>query len=174
MEERIDAGKLAKGTLIPEGWLNAICKYWAIPGGLVLIGVMLVTTTDELMRRILNNPFSEAYDIAILGLLVSIFFALAWVMTIGGHIEADVLFRKYPPKAKRVITSVALFLSIFPAVAIAWGSVLWAQSIIRVGQVTLVLRWPLAPFVIVEIIGAALLALVVLVKVVNSFGMRRD
>ena len=174
MEERIEAGKLARGTLIPEGWLNTIAKWWAIPAGVVLVGVMLVTTTDVLMRRILNNPFSEAYDIAILGLLVSIFFALAWVMTIGGHIEADVLFRKYPPRVKRVVTSVALFLSIFPAVAIAWGSVLWAQSIIRVGQVTLVLRWPLAPFVIVEIIGAALLALVVLVKVVNSFGMRRD
>lgn len=174
MEERIDAAKLAKGTVIPEGWLNRICSWWAIPGGIVLVIVMLVTTSDVLMRRIINNPIAEAYDIAILGLLVSTFFAIAWVMTIGGHIEADVLFRKYPPKVQKLVNSIAFFLSIFPAVAIAWGAVLWAQSIIRVGQVTLVLRWPLAPFVIIEIIGAALLALVVVVKTVNSFRTRRD
>jgi TRAP-type C4-dicarboxylate transport system permease small subunit len=174
MEERIDDAKLARGTLIPEGWLNRICSWWAIPSGVVLVLVMLVTTSDVLMRRIINNPIAEAYDIAILGLLVSTFCALAWVLTIGGHIEADVLFRKYPPRLQRVVNSAALFLSIFPAVAIAWGALIWAQSMIRVGQVTLVLRWPLAPFVIVEIIGAALLALAVVVKTVNSLRMGRD
>jgi TRAP-type C4-dicarboxylate transport system permease small subunit len=174
MEERIDDAKLARGTLIPEGWLNRICSWWAIPSGVVLVLVMLVTTSDVLMRRIINNPIAEAYDIAILGLLVSTFCALAWVLTIGGHIEADVLFRKYPPRLQKVVNSAALFLSIFPAVAIAWGALIWAQSMIRVGQVTLVLRWPLAPFVIVEIIGAALLALAVVVKTVNSLRMGRD
>jgi len=174
MEERIDVKRSERGTLIPEGWLNTICKWWAIPAGVVLVGVMLVTTTDVLMRRILNNPFSEAYDIAILGLLVSTFCAIAWVMTIGGHIEADVLFRKYPPRVKRVISSIALTLSIFPAVTIAWGALIWMESVIRVWQVTLVLRWPLAPFIGVEIVGAALLGLVVLVQAVNSLRVRRD
>jgi TRAP-type C4-dicarboxylate transport system permease small subunit len=172
--EHGEGEKVPRDKLIPEGWLNRICQWWAIPGGIVLVIMMVVITVDVLMRRLLNSPVAEAYDIAILGLLLSTFFALAWVMTIGGHIEADILFRKYPRKLQRVVSSVALFLSIFPAVAIAWGALLWAQSMIRVGQVTLVLRWPLAPFVYVEVIGAALLALVVLVKTINSFKVRKD
>jgi TRAP-type C4-dicarboxylate transport system permease small subunit len=172
--EHREAERVPRDKLIPEGWLNRICGWWAIPSGAVLVLVMLVTTGDVLMRRILNNPFAWAYDVAILGLLVGTFCALAWVMAIGGHIEADILFRKYPPRVKRVISSVALFLSVIPGVAIVWGAVLWTQSTIKVGQVTLVLRWPLAPFVIVEIVGAALLALVVLVKAVNSLRTGRD
>jgi TRAP-type C4-dicarboxylate transport system permease small subunit len=173
MEHR-EGERVPRAELISEGWLNRICRWWAIPSGAVLVLVMLVITVDVLMRRLLNNPVAEAYDVAILGLLVGIFCALAWVMTVGGHIEADIVFRKYPPRVQRVIFSVALFLSVFPAVAIAWGAVIWAESMIRVWQVTLVLRWPLAPFVIVEIVGAALLALVVLVKAINSLRARKD
>ena len=75
---------------------------------------------------------------------------------------------------KKTCSASTGFLSMFPAVAIAWGAVIWTQSVLKAGQVTLVLRWPLAPFVIVEVIGASLLAVVVVVKLVNSFRVRRD
>jgi len=172
--EHREGERVPRAELIPEGWLNRICKWWAIPSGVVLVFVMLAVTVDVLLRRFANAPIAEVYDMAILGLLVSTFCAIAWVMTIKGHIEADILFRKYPPRVKRVISSIALTLSIFPAVTIAWGALIWMESVIRVWQVTLVLRWPLAPFIGVEIVGAALLGLVVLVQAVNSLRVRRD
>ena len=165
--------KFPKGSIIREGWLNHISAWLAIPSGAVLAVVMVLVTVDVLMRRFFNRPIAEVYDFAILGLMIATFCSIAWVMTVRGHIEADIIYRKYSPKLKRVIATIALFISAAPAMVMAWGSVLWMQKAFRVGETTLVLRWPTSPFIAVEIFGLTLLALVILVELINSFKAER-
>lgn len=173
MGEQREVKKVAQ--LIPEGWLKRICGWYAILGGITIFGAMLMVTVDITMRRLLNRPIAATYDIAILSLLICVFTSLAWVMARKEHIEADLTFRKYPPGVKRAVNIVALFFSLIAAWTVTWGSVVWMRLMAEGGgAVTLVLRWPLAPFLLIEVIGSMLLGLVVLVQLVNSFGRRGD
>lgn len=161
-----------KGQLIPEGPINRVSGWLAIPGGIVLFLCMLMVAVDITLRRVANMPIAATYDIAILSLLIGSCTTLAWVMTKRGHIEADIIFRKYPPGVKKVISIIALLVCLGTAGAMAWGSILWVEMAWRVKEVTLVLRWPTSYFVFIEALGMCLLTVVCLVQMVNAFRVK--
>jgi len=135
---------------------------------------MLMVTVDITLRRVANMPIAATYDIAILSLLIGSCTTLAWVMTKRGHIEADIIFRKYPPGVKRVVSIIALLISLMTAAAMAWGSIVWLVEAWEVKEVTLVLRWPTSYFIAIEAIGMCLLTVVCFVQMVNAFQAREE
>jgi TRAP-type C4-dicarboxylate transport system permease small subunit len=163
-----------KRQIIPDWWLRKISGWLAIPGGLVLFCCMLMVTLDITMRRVANAPIAQTYDIAILSLLIGSTTTLAWVMTKRGHIEADIIFRKYTPGVKRVVSIIELLVSTCTAGLMAWGSYIWLGEAARVREVTLVLRWPTSYFITVEAVGFSLLTLVCVVQMVNAFQKREE
>jgi TRAP-type C4-dicarboxylate transport system permease small subunit len=107
-------------------------------------------------------------------LVVTVFCAVAWVMVMRGHVEVDVFTRKYPAKFQRPLSVIALFLSLIIVVLICWGSIILGLDQMRVGEASVLLKIPVAPFVFVIAFGSALLALVIIIQFIRIFARVKE
>ena len=136
--------------------------------------VMVLVTVDVLMRRLLDMPIRGSFEVSTSLLVVMVFCAVAWVMVVRGHVEVDVFTRKYPEKFQRPLSAIALFLSLIIVVLICWGSILLGLEQYRVGEASVLLKIPVAPFVFVVAFGSALLALVTLIQFIRVFARVKE
>jgi len=88
---------------IANEWVGRISCY-------LVIAVMLVATTEVILRYGFNNPTSWAWD-------VNIQLAAAFALLAGGynllhhaHVRVDVLYTRFPDKARAIIDLVLLIL----------------------------------------------------------------
>ena len=95
-------------------------------------------------------------------------------MTERGHIAVDIISSKYPRRLSAVMSSFALFCSMIIVGLICWGSIRFGLDQYRVGEASVLLRLPVAPFVFVLAFGSALLTLVILIQFINSFGGSKE
>lgn len=154
---------------VVEGPVYRLSRWVTVISAAAALGVMVLVTVDVLMRRFLNMPITGSFEISCALLVVIIFCCVAWVMTIRGHIVVDIFSHRYPERLGDIIGRIALFLSMIVVGLICWGSILFGLEQYRVGEASVLLRLPVAPFVFVLAFGSALLALVLLVQFINSF-----
>jgi len=131
---------------------------WAAAAALV--GMMLLTCADVVMRRSFNHPIPGTYEIVgLLGALL-ISFALAYTTAQKGHIAVEFLVQRLSKKIQRVIDAVNQLLGIMLFVIVAWQSVLYAMDLKESGEVSMTVQMPIHPFVFGIAIGCALVSLV--------------
>ena len=131
---------------------------WAAAAALV--GMMLLTCVDVVMRRSFNHPIPGTYEIVgLLGALL-ISFALAYTTAQKGHIAVEFLVQRLSKKIQRVIDAVNQLLGIMLFVIVAWQSVLYAMDLKESGEVSMTVQMPIHPFVFGIAIGCALVSLV--------------
>lgn len=136
--------------------------------------MMVLVTVDVLMRRLLSNPIPGSLEITTSLLVVLVSCSIAWVMTEKGHVTVDTVTSKYPQRLRRVIHSIALFLSLIMVGLICWASLLYGLQEFRIGDKSSLLGIPLAPFVFTVSFGSALLGLVILIQFINTFTKSKE
>ncbi|MBN2569692.1 MAG: TRAP transporter small permease [Deltaproteobacteria bacterium] len=135
---------------------------------LALVGMMLLTCADVVMRRSFNKPIPGTYEIvALLGALL-ISFALAYTTSHKGHIAVEFLVQRFSKKVQRAIDAVNQFLGIMLFVIIAWQSLLYAMDMQASGEVSLTVQMPIHPFIFGIAMGCALVSLVLLLEFFKS------
>lgn len=131
---------------------------WAAAAALV--GMMLLTCVDVVMRRSFNHPIPGTYEIVgLLGALL-ISFALAYTTAQKGHIAVEFLVQRLSKKIQRVIDAANQLLGITLFVILSWQSVLYAMDLKESGEVSMTVQMPIHPFVFGIAIGCALVSLV--------------
>jgi TRAP-type C4-dicarboxylate transport system permease small subunit len=131
--------------------------------------IMVLTSVDVLMRRLLDMPIRGSFEISESLLVVTIFCSVAYVMVLRGHIVVDVFTSKYPRRYRKSLSVIALFLSLIIVGLICWGSILLGLEQYRVGEASVLLHLPEAAFVFVVAFGSALLFLVILIQFIGIF-----
>lgn len=131
--------------------------------------MMTLTTVDVLMRRLANMPIKGSFEVATSLLVVMVFCSVAYVMTVNGHVVVDVFTNKYPKIFQKPLSAIALVLSMLIVALISWGSVRLGMDQYSVGEASVLLSIPVAPFVFVVAFGSALLFLVILVQFIRVF-----
>lgn len=131
--------------------------------------MMVLVTADVLMRRLLSMPIRGSFEVSTSLLVVMVFCAVAYVMTIQGHVVVDVFTNKYPKSFQRPLSVIALFLSLIIVVLMCWGSILSGLDNYSVGEASVLLKIPVAPFLFIVAFGCALLALVLLIQLIRVF-----
>jgi len=154
---------------VAERPIYRFSRWMTLVSALALIIIMVVTSADVLMRRFLNKPITGSLEISTSLLIVVIFCCVAWVMTEKGHIIVDIFSDRYPKKVREVITSIALFLSMITVGLICWGSINFGLQQYRIGEVTVLIGLPVAPFIFVLAFGSGLFGLVILIQFINTF-----
>jgi len=122
---------------------GSLAKLMDIFAGLALVGIMLLTSLDVVLRYF-GNPIPGAYDIVSLTAAFVIGFAVprtAWDKT---HVTVDVFVDRFPGTrgAFHVITRI-LGLAFF--ILLAWNLIKLGLSFAKTGESTLTLALPLYP-----------------------------
>jgi TRAP-type C4-dicarboxylate transport system permease small subunit len=136
--------------------------------------IMTLTTVDILVRRLLDTEIKGTFEICDYLLVVTVFCSVAYVMTVKGHVVVDVFTSKYPQRLYRVISVIALFLSLIMVGLICWGSIRYGLNQLAVGEASPLLNIPAAPFVFVIALGSALFFLVIIIQLIRIFAKVRE
>jgi len=135
----------------------------------VLAAMMLLTGVDVILRYIFAWPISGSLELTEFMMVIVIAFGLAYCALQKRHVRIDLLVSRLPDRAQAVMNSIANLAFLLLFVLITWRSFYRMQSMYE-GQLTSsVLFIPKFPFMILMIIGSAILCLVVLKDVIECF-----
>ena len=84
-----------------EAQFDRAIRWLAIVGGLVLVGIVVLTVVDVLLRKF-HEPIFGRQNISELALLVIVFFALAYCGRVKGHVAVDLIGNVAPRALLRV------------------------------------------------------------------------
>ena len=152
-------------------FLEQVARTLAIVGGLILVGLALMTVCSILGRAFIFaglSPIKGDYEMVEMGCAIAIFCFLPLCQLRRGHVTVDVFTNLFPPRVRiflSLLGNVALFLA---AGLIAWR--LWLGTIDKLsyGEETYELGLPLGYAYTAAMIGAVLFAVVAFYTVWRS------
>lgn len=138
--------------------------------GVVLLAVlMLLGAVDVIGRYLFNKPIIGTMEIG--EILLASMVMLSWGSTqiAKGHVTVELLLSRFSPLARAKVNFVTTFLSLVLFSLITWQSVLTAKLYHNAGRLVYTINWPLAPFQLVVSLGALILCLVFITKMIQYF-----
>ncbi len=127
-------------------------------------GMMFLIAADVFMRRVFHAPIFGTYDVIKVLLVVIVFCAVAYVMSVREHVVVDSITHLYPKRFRRVITGISQILSMLILALIGWQSFNYGMAMLRVGERLVLLKIPMSPFVFIVAFGYVIFFIVVLVQ----------
>jgi len=144
----------------------------AIVGGFLMLAAMILTSTDALMRYLLNHPLSFAYYLTEKYLLVGFMtLPMAWGFREGGYIRL-MLIAGLPKRIVAIIIRSGLLVSAIYIATLAWLSGRNFWHIYMRGDVQMgVIDWPVAWSWVWVPLGLGILSIRLLFSVFGKTGM---
>jgi TRAP-type C4-dicarboxylate transport system permease small subunit len=153
---------------LAERWEELADTVLGVAASVILFCMMTLTFVDVVMRYILSSPVRGATEVTELMLLVLIFAGLPLVSHADEHVTMDFIDKWLPARATDLLERAVHVLCACVMAFLAWQVWIKAGKIAAVGaegEVTQILRVPIARFVYFMAAMIALAGLVHLFKV---------
>ena len=131
----------------------------AYVAGAVLVLLMFLTTADVAGRYFFNAPISGVFDLTQFAVLIMTFLSFAYCAWRGAHVAIELLYNRLPGGTQRVLDRATNLAGCVLFVLIAWRAAV--QSVDETSQM---LAIPFFPFYWLVAFGAALMALVLALR----------
>ena len=151
-----------------ESVVRKSVRHLAIVAGVTLLLLMLLTVYAVVMRYIFNAPILWALDIGRMGLVVLVFFGLAYCGLTGGHIAVDFLGVFAPPRVVQISDVIIRSVCVVLIGLMAWQAMQQGFDAIEMGEGTNELEIPLSPFFIVVAFGSVTYCTVLMIQVARA------
>jgi len=135
--------------------------------GVLLIALVLVSGANVILRMC-GIPFAGTWELAGFSGALLASFALAETQRKRGHVELDILTRRYSPRAQRIAGAVNVMLGAAVMAVVSLQLVRLALDKMRAGELSETLRLPFAWVMLAVAVGFILLALVYVADAVNA------
>jgi len=136
----------------------------------VLALMVLLITTDVVLRYAFNRPIKGTYEIVELMLVVIVYLGLTFVQIKKAHISVTMVTEKLSPRAVAILESATYLLCLGIFVLITWQCAIKAEVLRADGTTSDLLLIPSYPFMWVVVFGSALLCLVFLKDFLKALG----
>jgi TRAP-type C4-dicarboxylate transport system permease small subunit len=140
-------------------------------GGLGLVFIVLITTSDVILRAF-RLPILGTYEIVSFTGCVVVLFALPLTSWLHAHIYVDFVVEKFSPGVQKAINVSTRCLVIFLFILFAWNLMTYAADLQRIGEVSPTLKIPFYPVVYAAGVCCFVQCLVLVCDVVKIFGGR--
>jgi TRAP-type mannitol/chloroaromatic compound transport system permease small subunit len=127
-----------------------------------IVILTLGTCYEVFMRYLFNDPTSWAFDLSYLMYGAVFYMAGAYTLSRGGHVRADMFYRKWQPRTQAVVELTLYILFFFPgilALVIAGGAYGLESIRIQESSINSPAGVPIWPLKMMISVGAALIAL---------------
>jgi TRAP-type C4-dicarboxylate transport system permease small subunit len=148
--------------------INSICQWICWVPAFSLAGMMLLTSSDVVLRYF-GHPIKGAYDIV--GLLGAVVIALpiAYTQILGRHVAMEFMSSRGSKLVQTITNSFVCLISIGAYALIAWQCSLLGAKLWRIGAVSNTVEIPLFPFAYVIAFGCALNCFALLIDLRRGF-----
>jgi TRAP-type C4-dicarboxylate transport system permease small subunit len=122
----------------------------------MLPALVVLVTTDVVLRYVFDAPLQWARDVNGLFLLMSIAAALPHAWDRAYHIRMEVAYERFPPGLKRGVDVVSAFAGVVFFGLMAFQAAAYVPFMMRTGETGEDLLWPLWPYMAFMALCAAL------------------
>ncbi len=144
-------------------WIDALSTWLCWVSALCIVGMMLLTSSDVVLRY-LGYPIKGTYDIVgLLGALV-VAFPIARTQVLNRHVSMDFMAQRKSWLARGIAKLVSFVLGIAVYALITWQLIAFAAKLKSIGRVSDTVEIPLYPFVYAIAIAFLLTCLVLLAQ----------
>ena len=162
------AARLIKVASVAEKVIVQLSEKLAIVAMLVLTGMVLFTTTDVVLRFFFNKPISEVYELTGFMMLICGCLTLAWCALNDQHVKVEILVGRFNPRVRAVLSTVNHLVVLGVCFLLARESFVIGMFMKERGDHPTLLDVPYFPFYFIITLGAGLLFLVMLIRLVRS------
>lgn len=145
--------------------------FFAVVAGVVLFGMMVMTTIDVFGRYLLNSPLGFAFEMTQLAMAVVVFAALPSVTLRSQHVTVGLFENAFSGWALTIRNAVIGLIAAVSCLYLAWRLSTLAGRFVRYGEITTVLHVQVgyvAWLGVAALVAAALAALALVGLAVNS------
>ncbi len=135
----------------------------------VLCLMMLLTVTDVFGRYMLDKPVQGTFELTEIMLTTIVFCSLASCQFGKGHISLDIMVNHFSHKKQKIMQILNYIVTLIVLILIALMSFQNGMMVKESKDVTMILGFPIYPFVLLVSLGAFSMALEVLRDIVITW-----
>lgn len=147
---------------------NSGCRAVNALGGVALVVMMLLITTDVLTRSLFDRPINGVFEIVELLMAVTVSMGLAYAGVQGAHVAVDFLVGRFSSRTQHFFDTVNHLISAGLFALICWKSLEQAAMARGSETTTVLLELQLFPYLIVLGICTGLLSLAYLFQLMDT------
>jgi len=148
--------------------IHRIVFYACFIGMVVVLLMMLLTTFDVIGRSIFTRPIPGTFEITEYMLVIIVLFGIAYAQQTGRHVRVELFADKLPPSGQIVLDSIFTLVAFVFFLLVAWQGWEGGFYALHVKTASDILRIPSYPFEFLIAVGAFLLSLELLLKLITS------
>jgi TRAP-type C4-dicarboxylate transport system permease small subunit len=116
-DDRI-SGPEPRGRAGLVGLARAIIRTWALFGGLILVGLVLMTAASALSNLFFNQPFPGDYEVVKHGVAIAAFAFLPYAQLTHANVTVDLFTEGIGPRGKAIATLAASLIAVLVAAVV--------------------------------------------------------
>jgi TRAP-type C4-dicarboxylate transport system permease small subunit len=137
-------------------------------GSYVLVAMVLLTSTDIILRKYFNSPLPFTFEVTEFMLVIVAWSYIAFTTSKGRHVCVDSVTCHLPSKTRKILLIIGDFITVVFFGLICWQNVLQGFNVLDVGTTTAILHIPKYPFQFWVAFGSGLACLIFLFKTLND------
>jgi len=153
--------QLRKVAEVLERWLSPIIAVANSIGAGTIVVLMLVTVTNVVGRRFFSRPIPGSVECGEFMLAIMAFFFIAQCELLKGHVTIGVVVSRLQQRAQDITDSIMYLFFLVTSCLLTWQLFVYALRELD-GYISVILKVPAYPFILVGAVGCALLSLAVL------------
>ncbi|MFC1863899.1 TRAP transporter small permease [Thermodesulfobacteriota bacterium] len=139
--------------------INCATRLSSYIAGIVLFGMMMLTTIDVICRYFFNASILGVYEITEFMMVCLVFFSLSFAQKLKGHVAVNILVDRLSNKPRHIFDVFNFLISIIFLLLIAWMSFSQGIELLHSNRVSGNLTIPVYPFFFVVALGCVAMAL---------------
>ena len=155
-----------------EGVVHKICLLFSRVAGFILMSLVLILAGDTFGRYI-GYPLLGSFELVKYGFALIVCFSIAYTEVEGRHVSIDLLFNRFPKAFRLIFTKISEFLCIMISILIIWRLIRDAFESMSLNERSSTLQVPIFLFILAIAFGFIILALVFILRSLNSLGERK-
>ena len=97
-----------------------LIRLWALLGGFILIGIILMTAYSATLNLLLNAPVAGDFEIVEMGVAIAVFCFLPFCQLEKANVSVDIFTMKAGPKSVALMSILASILAVCLASLLLW------------------------------------------------------
>lgn len=147
----------------PSRLVRRVVEWWALAGGVVLLGVALMTTWSAASSLLFGKPLPGDFELTEIFVAVSVFAFLPYCQLTGANVTADLFTARAGPRAVAAFGLLASLLALAISALLAWRTWAGLLDYQRHVETTAILKIPIWTAYVPALASLLLLALACLI-----------
>lgn len=150
--------------------LSTFTRYISWAGLAATFFLMVITTIDVILRKLpINASIVGSYDMTEMGMVVIVFFGIAYFQSEHGHVRVEMFVEKFPYTVRCIVEGVVNLVEAVFGALMCYAAFQQISTLFERGTGTSVLRIPHWPFAVFMTIGLLIFTIFLVLDGIMDF-----